>query len=389
MNRRNFFKITATCTGGLVVLPDFLYKYAVQQNGFKPGNCLVFVQLLGGNDGLNTFIPYKNELYYKYRPVVAINKKEVISGSNEMGFHPALRGFADIQQQGNLTVIQNVGYPEPNRSHFRSQEIWETASSSNEFLSHGWLGRFLDQHYKDHHPVGGVNIDNIDTLALKGEEPNSLTMNNLNFNTKEVVGSSGKLSENPQLDFVRRIAASAINGSEELDRAYKKAPPQEVSYPQSKLAKNLEWIARLIKGDLNTSVYYTSLNGFDTHSRQLSEHTSRLSDLNDAVYAFYKDIKVAGKLDEVTIVVFSEFGRRVQDNGSGTDHGTAAPMFVIGGRNKGTNIGNNPNLTDFDSNGDLMHETDFRSVYASLLQDKFSFNPKLIGISNTPVTGIF
>ncbi|OIQ21479.1 MAG: Twin-arginine translocation pathway signal sequence domain protein precursor [Flavobacterium sp. MedPE-SWcel] len=391
MNRRNFFKLTGTCTSGLLMVPDFLYNYALQHENGHGDNCIVFVQLSGGNDGLNTYIPYQDELYYKLRPNIGIAKNKIINASGGMGFHPALSGFADIQQKGDLTVVQNVGYPEPNRSHFRSQEIWQTATASNEYSNDGWLGRFLDHHYKEHHPVGGINIDNIDNLALKGEIPNALTIQNPNALRKaNKAPVNVKLSKNPQLDFVRKIAGSVVDGAKELKKATDNASNSNISYSKkSKLSKNLQWIAKLIRGGLNSKVYYTSLSGFDTHSNQVNEHNNRLTDLNDAVSAFYKDIKAAGKLNDVTIVVFSEFGRRVQDNGNGTDHGTAAPMFIIGGKNKGRNIGSNPNLSNLDANGDLIHQIDFRSVYASLLHDKFCFNPEKIGITNDRVKGIF
>lgn len=196
-----------------------------------------------------------------------------------------------------------------------------------------------------------------------------------------------KLSENPQLDFVRKIANSVTEGSDEIQKALLKSK-NEIWYPKTGLAKNLEWIARLIKGNLNSKIYYTSLGGFDTHDNQLNIHQNKLSELNDAVYTLYSDLKQAQLLPYVTIVVFSEFGRRVKDNGNGTDHGTAAPMFIIGGNNKGNVIGNNPNLVDLD-NGDLKHEIDFRSVYASLLKQQLDFNPTLIGIKNSPLNGLF
>jgi uncharacterized protein (DUF1501 family) len=161
-----------------------------------------------------------------------------------------------------------------------------------------------------------------------------------------------------------------------------------VVYPKTGLAKNLEWISKLIKGNLNSKVYYTSLGGFDTHDNQLVIHKNKLSELNDAVYSFYEDLKKSQQLQNVTIVVFSEFGRRAKDNGRGTDHGTAAPMFVIGGNNRGKIIGRNPNLSDLD-NGDLKHEIDFRSVYASLLKNKLSFDASKIGIQNKGLEGLF
>ena len=388
MNRRNFLSLTGTFTGGALLLPDFLHAFGSQQNLIIGDQCIVFVQLNGGNDGLNTFVPFENPLYYDFRPKIALSKDAVIGKNKGMAFHPALKGFAEMQQNGDLSVIQNVGYPEPNRSHFRSQEIWQTASDSNKYINEGWLGRYLDLQCKDHQPTAGINIDSIDNLSLKGLEPNSITVKNPNvFKTKNQKEEAGVLSDNPQLDFVRKVANSVTEGSDEIQKALAKSTA-EISYPKTGLATNLAWIARLIKGNLNSKVYYTSLNGFDTHDNQLAIQNNKLTELNDALYSFYTDLKKASLMQNVTIVVFSEFGRRVKDNGKGTDHGTAAPMFVIGGNNKGKIIGNNPNLSDLDQ-GDLKYETDFRSVYASLLQKKLDFDYTKIGIQNKALQGLF
>ncbi len=388
MNRRHFLSLTGTFTGGSLLLPDFLLAFGSQQNLVIGEQSLIFVQLNGGNDGLNTFIPFDDPNYYFLRPKIALSKEDIISKNKGMAFHPALKGFAQMQQNGDLSVIQNVGYPEPNRSHFRSQEIWQTASDSNQYINEGWLGRYLDLQCVSHTPTAGINIDSIDNLALKGQEPNSITVKDPNrFKNKTEKEDSNTLSDNPELDFVRKIANSVIEGSDEIQKALAKST-QEISYPKTGLGKNLEWIARLIKGNLNSKVYYTSLGGFDTHDNQLTIHNNKLGELNDSVFSFYQDLKNAQLLQNVTIVVFSEFGRRVKDNGRGTDHGTAAPMFIIGGNNTGKIIGHNPNLTDLDK-GDLKFETDFRSVYAALLQQKLQFDYTKIGIKNKPLTGLF
>ena len=389
MNRRNFLTLTGTFTGGSLLLPDFLYSFGSQNNLALGEQCVVFVQLNGGNDGLNTFIPFEDALYYGLRPKIAISKTEVLSSSKGMAFHPALKGFASMQQSGDLSVIQNVGYPNPVRSHFRSQEIWQTAPTNQEYLNEGWLGRYLDLQCKEHQPTAGINIDSIDNLALKGEEPNSITVKDPNrFIAKNRQENDSQLSDNPQLDFVRKIANSVIEGSDDIQKALSKSAISDVVYPKTGLAKNLEWISKLIKGNLNSKVYYTSLGGFDTHDNQLAIHKNRLTELNDAVFSFYQDLKKSQQLQNVTIVVFSEFGRRVKDNGRGTDHGTAAPMFIIGGNNRGKIIGKNPNLSDLD-NGDLKHDIDFRSVYASLLKNKLDFDSSQIGIRNKVLEGLF
>lgn len=388
MNRRNFLSLTGTFTGGLLVLPEFLHAFGSQNSLVIGEQCLVFIQLNGGNDGLNTFIPYENPLYYDFRTKIAIDKNEVIGKNKGMAFHPALKDFAQIQQNGDLSVIQNVGYPEPVRSHFRSQEIWQTATDSNKYLNEGWLGRYLDLQCSEHQPTAGINLDSIDNLALKGVEPNSITVKDPNkFKIRNDKDENVKLSDNPQLDFVRKIANSVTEGSDDIQKALSKST-SEISYPKTGLSKNLEWIARLVKGNLNSKVYYTSLGGFDTHDNQLEIHKRKLTELNDAIFSFYNDLKRAQLLQNVTIVVFSEFGRRVKDNGNGTDHGTAAPMFIIGGNNKSNVIGNNPNLSDLD-NGDLKHQIDFRSVYATLLKQKMNFDYTKIGIKNDLINGLF
>ena len=389
MDRRNFLALTGTFTGGSLLLPDFLYSFGSQNNLVLGEQCVVFVQLNGGNDGLNTFIPFEDALYHELRPKISLSKNEVLNSFKGMAFHPALKGFAAIQQSGDLSVIQNVGYPNPVRSHFRSQEIWQTAPTNQEYLSDGWLGRYLDLQCKEHQPTAGINIDSIDNLALKGNEPNSITVKDPNrFKTKNKAENEGQLSDNPQLDFVRKVANSVVEGSDDIQKALAKSAPSDVIYPKTGLAKNLEWISKLIKGNLNSKVYYTSLGGFDTHDNQLAIHKNKLTELNDAVYSFYEDLKKSQQLQNVTIVVFSEFGRRVKDNGRGTDHGTAAPMFVIGGNNRGKIIGNNPNLSDLD-NGDLKHQIDFRSVYASILKNKLTFDASKIGIQNKALEGLF
>ena len=389
MNRRNFLSLTGTFTAGTLLLPDFLHAFGSQSNLVIGEQCLVFIQLNGGNDGLNTFIPFEDPLYYDYRTKIALSKNDVLSRNKGMAFHPALKDFATMQQNGDLTIIQNVGYPEPNRSHFRSQEIWQTASASNKYLTNGWLGRYLDLQCNEHDPTAAVNFDNIDNLALKGNEPNSITVKDPNrFKMRTDNGDETvKLSDNPQLDFVRKIANSVSEGSDDIQKALAKST-SEINYPKTGLGKNLEWIARLIKGNLNSKVYYTSQNGYDTHDNQINIQQRNLTELNDAVYSFYSELKKAQLLQNVTLVVFSEFGRRVRDNGNGTDHGTAAPLFIIGGNTTGKIIGNNPNLTDLD-NGDLKYEVDFRSVYASLLQSKMNFDYTKIGISNNVLNGLF
>ena len=390
MERRKFIQLTATGTGGLLLLPNFLTAQSLWSADVNllTDEVVVFIQLNGGNDGLNTFIPFDNPLYYENRPSIGIGKQQIINAINGMGFHPALKDLATISQEGNLSIIQNVGYPEPNRSHFRSIEIWQTASNSQQYLDDGWLGRFLEIQCKDE-TLAALNVDSIDNLALKSSLMNSVTVKDFakirNYGAEE---KELMLSDNPQLDFVRKLQFASLEGMEEIQKALKNGNSVDETYSNNELAKNLQWIGKLIKGNLQSKVYYTSLNGFDTHKNQTTLHQKQLTILNDAVYSFYKDMKKHNLLQRVTVVVFSEFGRRVKENGSGTDHGTAGPMMVIGGKNKGKVIGKNPNLATLDK-GDLMHEIDFRSVYAALLKSKFNFEATQIGIDNAPLEGLF
>lgn len=390
MERRKFIQLTATGTGGLLLLPNFLTAQSLwsADANLLTDEVVVFIQLNGGNDGLNTFIPFDNPLYYDNRPSIGIGKQQIINAMNGMGFHPALKDLATISQEGNLSIIQNVGYPEPNRSHFRSIEIWQTASNSQQYLDDGWLGRFLEIQCKDE-TLAALNVDSIDNLALKSSLMNSVTVKDFakirNYGAEE---KELTLSDNPQLDFVRKLQFASLEGMEEIQKALKNGNAADETYSNNELARNLQWIGKLIKGNLQSKVYYTSLNGFDTHKNQTTLHQKQLTILNDAVYSFYKDMKKHNLLQRVTVVVFSEFGRRVKENGSGTDHGTAGPMMVIGGKTKGKVIGINPNLATLDK-GDLIHEIDFRSVYAALLKSKFNFEATQIGIDNAPLEGLF
>jgi uncharacterized protein (DUF1501 family) len=395
-SRRNFLKVVGTTTGGMLLVPKFLPAMPTPElyRGFATDrNILVVIQLNGGNDGLNTFIPYQSPQYYDFRKTIAIPKEQVLkAAAGGMGWHPALSGFADMQQAGHMAVIQNVGYPNPNRSHFRSIEIWQTASAENEYLQTGWLGRYLDATCTPDEALGALNLDTIDNLSLMGDGSHALTMQDPQRFERLLKGMNGQkddpFDENPNLDFVRKLMIGSFEGSEQIAEALKKSTGAAPAYPRYKLAQNLSWMARLIKGGLPTPVYYTGLGSFDTHSNQLGKQKALLTELSASVKAFYDDMLAANLLDQVTILIFSEFGRRVKDNGSGTDHGAAAPLFLIGGRNSGKIIGSNP---DFDSlvQGDLKHQYDFRSVYAAVLQQKLGVDPVKAGIGQEGLRGVF
>jgi uncharacterized protein (DUF1501 family) len=391
MKRRNFIGITATSLGGIMVVPQFLTSCGLLKKKIAPenDNILIFVQLNGGNDGLNTFIPYNDPLYYSKRPKIGIEKSKVLPLINNMGLHPSLIGLSQIANDGNLSIIQNVGYPNNTRSHFRTQDIWTTASDADIILTDGWLGRFLAIECEND-ILSSINLDNRDALALKNVNSSGLTISD--FQKLEVLnnhsGEDYKLSDNPQLDFVRKISFSSIEGYEEIQKSISKSKDVLNKYPKGEFNQNMFWIMRLILGGFQSKVYYTSLEGFDTHSNQIQNHAKILTSLDTGIYSLYADLKKHQLLNRVTVVVFSEFGRRVAENGSGTDHGAAGPMFIIGGNNKGRVIGNNPNLDTLDD-GDLIYDIDFRSVYASILKNKYNFDPELINIKQKPLNDIF
>ena len=394
-SRRDFLRLVGTTAGGTLFLPKFLSAMPRQDlyNNFQSNkNILVVIQLNGGNDGLNTFIPYDTHQYYDLRPTIAIPKDMVLKATGGMGWHTSMKGFYDIQQAGDLSVIQNVGYPNPNRSHFRSIEIWQTGSHSNEYLSKGWLGRYLDATCQPEDALGALNLDNIENPALRGQINHALTMQDPQRFEKQLKGLTENhddpLDENPNLDFVRKLMINSFEGSDQIKKALEKSKTQTPQYPKYGLAKNLEWMAKMIKGSLATNVYYTGLGSFDTHAGQIGKHKSLLTELSESVKAFYDDMKTVGLMNNVTLMIFSEFGRRAKDNGSGTDHGTAAPVFIIGGGTKGQIIGQNPNLSNLE-NGDLKHQYDFRSVYATILQQKFNVNPESIGLKHEILRGMF
>ncbi len=395
-NRRDFLKLVGTTTGGMLFIPQFLNAMsreslfaAAQQNG----NILVVIQLNGGNDGLNTFIPYTDPMYYTLRKNIGMPKDKVLNAANGMGFHPAMQGFNDILQDGAMSVVQNVGYPNPNRSHFRSIEIWQNGSASNENYTRGWLGRYLDAHCKPEDNLAGLNLDVIDSPAFRGAEAHTLTIQDPARFEKQLkqLGQDSVLADNDEshLSFVRKLMVNSFAGSDNIQKAIDKSRNITATYPKHKLAQNLQWIARMIKGDLPTSVYYTGQGGFDTHANQLGKHPQLLRELSESVKAFYDDLKDSGLINRTTVLVFSEFGRRAADNGIGTDHGTAAPVFVLGGGLKSQIVGSNPDLNNLDANGDLKHQIDFRSIYASILQNRFNFEPMKAEIKIAAHKGLF
>ncbi|MHC4409802.1 MAG: DUF1501 domain-containing protein, partial [Planctomycetota bacterium] len=332
---------------------------------------LVLVQLEGGNDGLNTVVPFGDDLYYKARPSLGVKRGDTFELNEQIGLHPGLRPLRAAWDGGHLGVVQGVGYPEPNRSHFTSSDIWHTASTTPPERWNGWLGRALDRVASN--DVPGLHLDPGPlNLALVGEKvvvPSiaDAARFKVEGGRRDLLRSVSRRPRSADTaEFIRKSAAQAYDTSARVEKALQNANGRG-AYPQTELANRLWQTARLIEAGMPSRVYAVRLSGFDTHSRQAEAHAALMAELGGALAAFQADLQASGSSDRVLTVTYSEFGRRVKQNRSlGTDHGAAAPMLVLGGKVRGGIHGAHPSLADLDD-GDLKHHTDFRQVYATIL----------------------
>ena len=373
--RKEFIQIGSLATASML-LPKFLKAFEGRAMVPAGNKVVVILQLSGGNDGLNTVIPIRNDIYYKARPKLGIEKGKALGLTDEVGLHPALTAFADFYHDGNLGIMNSVGYPNPDRSHFRSMDIWQTASLSTEYKTTGWLGRYLDAQCKNcDKPTQAIEIDDILSLAMKGENVNGLalkdpqrlygTANEKFF--KEVMKNSTDPSGEQPADYLYKTMAETLSSADYIFKQ-SRLHPSQTEYPKTDLGNSLKTIASLIFSEINTKVYYVSLGSFDTHFNQDAQQQRLFTEMNGAVQAFVKDLKLNNRFDDVLLFTFSEFGRRVEQNASqGTDHGTANNMFLVGGglKQKGM-INGLPDLADLDE-GDLKYKVDFKNVYATVL----------------------
>lgn len=376
IQRRRFLQV-GTLASASLMLPKFL-KAMEKGNMVPPGNkVLVVVQLSGGNDGLNTVIPYRNDIYYKMRPTLGIKREASLSLNDELGIHPALKSFKGLYDDGALGVLNSVGYPNPDRSHFRSMDIWQSASESKDYWSTGWLGRYLDAQCKGcDKPTQALEIDDTLSLALKGDAVKGLALtdpqrlfgasNDRYF--KELLAKKKHDEEHQNVDYLYKTMAETISSAAYIQQQFRTYKSKE-AYPNSELGKNMKTIAELIMTDINTSVYYVSHGSFDTHVGQQGQQQRLFEQLSDALKAFTTDLKKNNRFQDVLVMTFSEFGRRVGQNASGgTDHGTANNMFLIGGGLKQQGVLNDgPDLQNL-AEGDLQYKVDFKNVYATLLK---------------------
>lgn len=413
--RRQFLNSSLIMASAAATLPAFLNRSALaMMPGFglssMPGvpedHILVVVQLSGGNDGLNMVVPYSMDQYYKARPGIGIPAKDVLKlGDYGVGLHPQMTGIKDLYDKGMAAVIQGVGYPNPNRSHFKSMDIWQTADTTA--TGDGWLGRYFDaeccgygkgESGKAEKKAGGnqpgIAIGRAAPLAMQGQRIKPISFESEDLFRwigqdvhKSLADPYQKLERREVKDtaddsnssFLMRTALDAQVSSDLIRKAVRAKPL--VQYPGNELGRQLQMVASMIRAGLPTRVYYVQHGGFDTHAQQGAgngRHGNLLSQLAQAMKAFYSDLKAQENDGRVLTMSFSEFGRRVAQNASqGTDHGTAAPMFLFGPMVKAGVIGDHPSLTDLDE-GDLKYHIDFRSVYAGVLDGWLKADPKKI-----------
>ncbi len=386
IKRRHFLQVGSLATATFMV-PKFLKAFEKGQL-VPPGNkVLVILQLSGGNDGLNTVIPVRNDIYYKVRPRLGIEKSKALLLNDEVGLHPSLTSLRDLYNDGSVGILNNVGYPNPDRSHFRSMDIWHTASKSDEYINTGWVGRYLDAQCSGcDKPTQALEIDDTLSLALKGENVKGLAMRDPRrlYGTahekffKDVVADHKNHAGEQPVDYLYKTMAETVASADYIFQQSKLHPTSAV-YPNSGLGQSFKTIASLIFSDINTKVYYVSLGSFDTHVGQAGQQQRLFTEMNDAIKAFVSDLKSNNRFQDVMLMTFSEFGRRVAQNASGgTDHGTANNMFFVSGGLKEKGVLNAlPDLEDL-QDGDLKHSVDFKQVYATILKNWLQTDDKKI-----------
>ncbi|MES1214507.1 MAG: DUF1501 domain-containing protein [Bacteroidota bacterium] len=376
IKRKEFIQIGSLATASMM-LPKFLKAFEGNNFMVPPGNkVVVILQLSGGNDGLNTVIPVRNDLYYKARPKLGIEKTKTLLVTDEVGLHPSLTSFKELYDDGSLGIMNGVGYPNPDRSHFRSMDIWQTGTSSKEYSNTGWVGRYLDAQCSGcDKPTQAIEIDDVLSLAMKGEHVKGIAVKdprrlygtaNEKFFRDVLKNHKTETGEKP-VDYLYKTMAETLSSADYIFQQ-SKLHPSTAEYPKTELGNSMKTIASLIFSDINTKVYYVSLGSFDTHINQQFQQQRLFTEMNDAVKAFVKDLKTNSRFNDVMLFTFSEFGRRVEQNASGgTDHGTANNMFLISGglKQKGM-INPLPDLNDLDE-GDLKYKVDFKNVYATVL----------------------
>lgn len=394
--RRQFIQRGITFVGASMLAPRLAFGRGAARAAADGGTGRIFVivELEGGNDGLNTLVPFTQAAYYNNRPSLGLKVGQYVQISDTVGLHSGMGALKALYTQNKLAIVQGVGYPSSSRSHFRSTEIWQTAQPDQVGRT-GWIGRHLD--------ATAVGVEGIPAIAISSSTPQTLyterattaaigSLDAYNYagdgahagdetNKRSVfLGLNDDLRGEPStLDFLARTGLTAYSSSQTLRTAAANYTPG-ATYPTDRynFGNNLKLIAQTIQAGLGTSVFYTKIGSFDTHSKQLAGHAGLLTALSDGLAAFHQDMEAHGRANDVVVMTFSEFGRRVAENGSGgTDHGTAGPMFVLGGGVTGGLYGEYPSLTTL-KDGDLIHTVDFRSVYSTIIRKWLGADPDTI-----------
>ncbi|MBK9282838.1 MAG: DUF1501 domain-containing protein [Sphingobacteriaceae bacterium] len=374
MKRRTFLKTSTLASAGLF-LPSLLRSgnFLFPQKTTKK---LILIHLNGGNDWLNTIIPFKNELYYKFRPKIAIPTDQVIPLTGTLGLHPALKTLKELYAQKEMCIVNNVGYPNPDRSHFRSSDIWHSAGDSNEYISTGWLGRYMDLHCTNAYEAvqGDLNL----SLALKGNNLNGVAIKNLkHLHTELQLPLYDNLIKSVKVDELNNdnqsyLYKTLIQTHTAFDYVFEKNKlvQNNKEYPKGGFGTQLKNAASLIAAESDIKIFFMSINGFDTHMGQLKRQEKLLTNFSEGISTFIENLKELNKWDDTLIMTYSEFGRRAEENANaGTDHGTAGNVLLFGKNLKKTGIVNeDPDLENL-LDGDLKHSIDFRSIYKNVLQN--------------------
>ena len=377
ISRRKFIQLSSLASASLMI-PEFLKGFEYKPILTTGNKILIIVQLSGGNDGLNTIIPYRNDIYYSSRPLIGIKRENALSLTDEVGINPALKYIKRLYDDGNLSIINGVGYPHPNRSHFRSMDIWQSGSTSGDIVTSGWIGRYLDNadnQYNTHNSLA-IEVDDTLSLAMKGDNKKAIAVSDIDkFHQAATNAYFKKIathSDEHDAQLASYLYKTLRETTSAADYIYDKSKIYSSSqtYPDSPIGKRMKTIGSLIVSGAETQVYYVSHGSFDTHVNQADRQNKLFEQLDGALEALVEDLKNNKRFDDVLIMTFSEFGRRVSQNASnGTDHGTASNMFFIGGNIKKAGLYNDiPDLSDLDE-GDLKYSVDFKQVYATVLDN--------------------
>jgi len=368
MNRRDFLVSGSTLAGIVLLTPHAIAQ--AKANGFRTDRTLVLIELAGGNDGLNTVVPYADPHYARLRLGIGIKRENVVTLDEKLGLHPSLAPLTDAWKSGELAIVQGVGYENPNRSHFRSIDIWDTASGSNRYVADGWIARLLGGQKRNAERLADAVVLGGGTGPVTGAGLRAVSMPDPHRFLRQAQGmqAADARPANPALAHVLKVRHEIQDTAKELRTVLARAPEIAGEFPNGPLAQQLRVAARLINAGAVVPVVKVALGGFDTHANQPGPHANLLRQVGEGLAAFRKVLVASGNWNRVLAMTYSEFGRRAAQNGSnGTDHGTAAPHFVLGGGVKGGFYGPAPALGDL-VNGDLKHAIDYRSLYATAAQ---------------------